>query len=109
MPKALGFIRMGHISEFPDASLVRRDERPQPNDAKQPAAAASRMIACAWSGCAASYDCFKGQPEGWNNLLTFREEQKVFCSAKLNRENGIRDAVLCPQHVAELNKRLVQP
>jgi hypothetical protein len=56
---------------------------------------------CIWDGCAATYN--GDQPAGWRNLLVYGAPRPIIDIRKIPNDTWDRDAVLCPQHVKDLD------
>ena len=60
---------------------------------------------CAWAGCEANYSYPSALPPGWVCLVTFRSTE-VPGILSFGVDKVFRDAVLCPEHVAALERCL---
>jgi hypothetical protein len=67
---------------------------------------------CAWAGCTADYEITGHLPEGWHSMIVFHNETSPIEITEygpalvLEDMKMTRDAVLCPEHAAELESLL---
>ena len=60
---------------------------------------------CTWDGCAATFDGDKA-PEGWSWLILYRSGRPHLNFLDIPSKDVLRDAVLCPTHTRQLERRV---
>jgi hypothetical protein len=63
-------------------------------------------LVSAWDGCGASCP-HDDMPKGWTRLLMFWSKKPELDFWKVPQRDWLRDAVLCPEHTAALERQLI--